>query len=190
MVINMKEKEWQTTQRGSGKAHKGPDGLTDKERKFVDHYMANGCNNATESATVAYNCTSRGSAQTIAWRLMKKESIREIIYSQVGEAIDRIGVSAIKVARRLEESLDATKKSTKVVKVLEGGVLVAKVEEVEEPDHPTRLRGIEMYYKVKGAFSQTINTGDTSVPKDALKEAEEIRRKRALSGLKEVDNGG
>lgn len=51
-------------------------GLTIKEKKFAQSYVANG-GNGTEAALTAYNTKKRQNAKQIAMRVLKREDVRE-----------------------------------------------------------------------------------------------------------------
>lgn len=160
-----------------GSAHIGPDGFTDKQRAFIEYYMEGGCRNATDAAFKAYNCEKRSNAQSIGSQLLRKKKIKDVIYGHVEEALQRTGCHALKVAQVVADALEAKKTVMKIQETSGGDVKVVKG---EIPDWTTRMKAVDTFYKVKGAYSQTIAVEDVSETDIALKAAEKIRRDRLL----------
>ena len=142
--------------KNNGKSKK-PDGrkisrkLNLKQRHFVAEFTdpkSKGFGNRTKAAELAgYSKLAPGQS---GHRVLKNVEVR----SEIERIMDEAGVTRKKVARRLNEGLDA--KITKVFCPTGGAVVYSK----RLVDNQTRLRAAEIAFKLRGDFPATKTTVD------------------------------
>lgn len=85
-------------------------GLTPKEKAFCDEYVLNG-GNATRAYQKAYQC-ELSTANKDAWRVMKRERVKNYITALQKEAFSAACISAERVALKLADIAFADKGDT------------------------------------------------------------------------------
>ena len=115
--------------------------LTDKEKTFVNLYLESG--NATESALNAGFGSNKKSAAVMGHRLLKSHKIHDAINQEFSKS----GILDKMLVRNILEGLKAIKKTYRKIKTPDGKV---KIIELEAPDFSTRLKYLEMAFKLKG----------------------------------------
>ena len=122
-----------------------------RQRKFVAEFtnpQGEAFGNQTKAAKLAGYSPER--AKQTGHDIVTNRDVR----SEIERIMDEAGVTRKKVARRLNEGLDA-----KITRVFcpTGGALVYSRGMV---DHPTRLRATEIAFKLRGDFPATKTTVD------------------------------
>jgi phage terminase small subunit len=95
--------------------------LTESESEFVMAYFANG-GNATEAASISYDCNSRKSASVIDAKLLRSPHI----HAAVERAMDKAGIPIEKVIQKLFDRIN------------------------REPTLMRQFKGYEMLFKLLG----------------------------------------
>ena len=142
---------------GKNRKPKKPDGrkiskkLNLRQRRFIAEFTnleSEGFGNQTKAAKLAgYSELAPGQS---GHRVLKNVEVR----SEVERIMDEAGVTRKKVARRLNEGLDA--KITKVFCPTGGAVVYSK----RLVDNQTRMRAVEIAFKLRGDFPATKTTVD------------------------------
>ena len=122
-----------------------------RQRRFIAEFTnpeSKGFGNQTKAAELAGYSPAR--ARQTGHRLATKGDIR----TEIERCMDEAGVTRKKVARRLNEGLDA--KITKVFCPTGGAVVYSK----RLVDNQTRMRAVEIAFKLRGDFPATKTTVD------------------------------
>lgn len=112
--------------------------LTLKQRKWLKLYLELG--NATEAAVQSYDCKDRESAAQIGY-----ENLRKLDYA---DFLEQAGVTDELLIKKTAEGLEAVSAVGKI------------------PDFTTRLKYLELAYKLKNRFiiRKDITSGDNPLP--------------------------
>ena len=122
-----------------------------RQRRFIAEFtnpQSEAFGNQTKAAELAGYSPAR--ARQTGHRLATKGDIR----TEIERCMDEAGVTRKKVARRLNEGLDA--KITKVFCPTGGAVVYSK----RLVDNQTRMRAVEIAFKLRGDFPATKTTVD------------------------------
>ncbi len=122
-----------------------------RQRRFIAEFtnpQSKGFGNQTKAAELAGYSQER--ARITGSELVTNRNVR----SEIERIMDEAGVTRKKVARRLNEGLDA--KITKVFCPTGGAVVYSK----GLVDNQTRMRAVEIAFKLRGDFPATKTTVD------------------------------
>lgn len=152
--------------------------LTPKQRNFIKNYVALTLNNnphpGINAARLSYNTSNRKCASA-----MSNQNLNNPLISSVIEAaLEKYGITIDEMALRIRGALDATSP------VVYQGEITDNY-----PDHATRLKAVDMGFKLRGAYPDEKSVDKRHLHQHVhVQEPPEVTRFICLHGRRPTNN--